>query len=184
MTSVLTSYFSPSASQKATVGDTKVSLVEVDHLGWLKCDGRELSVANFRRLYNAIGNTYGGNDTVFNLPNPAGRVVGISGAGAGLTNRPMGTEVGTETHTLTTLQMPAHTHTYGNESTTGVGGSGGSAASASETSTDTGSTGGGQPHNNMQPTLFVGNMFVYCGRTEQGTYTFFGAEGGMLSNIQ
>jgi hypothetical protein len=25
------------------------------------------------------------------------------------------------------------------------------------------SNGGSQPHNNMQPTLFLGNLFIYCG---------------------
>lgn len=28
--------------------------------------------------------------------------------------------------------------------------------------------GGDQPHNNMQPTLFFGNMFIYCGRVNYG----------------
>ena len=30
-------------------------------------------------------------------------------------------------------------------------------------------TGGGAAHNNMQPTLFVGNMFIYCGRPFYGS---------------
>jgi len=38
--------------------------------------------------------------------------------------------------------------------------------------------GGSNAHNNMQPTLFVGNMFIYCGRTGAssyaGTYPFYG----------
>lgn len=32
-----------------------------------------------------------------------------------------------------------------------------------------GSTGGGSNHNNMQPTLFVGNMFIYSGRPFYGS---------------
>lgn len=32
----------------------------------------------------------------------------------------------------------------------------------------TSSTGGDEPHNNMQPTLFIGNMFIYSGRPTYG----------------
>jgi microcystin-dependent protein len=35
-----------------------------------------------------------------------------------------------------------------------------------------GSTGGGAAHNNMQPTLFVGNMFVYTGKTQYGYFPY------------
>jgi microcystin-dependent protein len=30
--------------------------------------------------------------------------------------------------------------------------------------------GGNQPHNNMQPTIFVGNMFIYTGKPTYGKY--------------
>lgn len=36
---------------------------------WLICDGRSLKTQNYQNLYNIIGNTYGGNETDFNLPN-------------------------------------------------------------------------------------------------------------------
>lgn len=32
--------------------------------------------------------------------------------------------------------------------------------------------GGSQVHNNMQPTMFVGNMFIYCGRPNVGTFPY------------
>ena len=32
--------------------------------------------------------------------------------------------------------------------------------------------GSGDSHNNMQPTMFVGNMFIYCGRPNAGTYPY------------
>lgn len=35
-----------------------------------------------------------------------------------------------------------------------------------------GSTGGGAAHNNMQPTLFVGNMFIYTGKTQYGYFPY------------
>jgi microcystin-dependent protein len=39
------------------------------------------------------------------------RVMGGVGEGVGLTNRNIGDMVGSETHTLTSSEMPSHTHT-------------------------------------------------------------------------
>ena len=206
MVSIARRFFSPMAAEKPSVGDTKTSLVEVDHLGWLKCDGRSLNVADYYFLYQLIGNTYGGNSKTFNLPNPAGQVIGIIGTGAGLTTRAYGASVGEETHTLTIPEMPTHNHTgTTNSATTGIthnatGPSGtgyglsyqdgnntmnATVNSGSEpnlyepvkalTLTDpshthtitTNNTGGGNAHNNMQPTLFVGNLFIFCGKIEK-----------------
>ncbi len=64
-------------------------------------------------------------------------------------------ELGAETHTLTTAEMPAHTHTYGKSTTTesmsihDISGLRGAAT------TNTGSTGGGGAHNNLQPSATV-----------------------------
>ena len=38
MTSYTRNYFTLSAHQKPTVGDTKTSAANVDHLGWARCD--------------------------------------------------------------------------------------------------------------------------------------------------
>jgi microcystin-dependent protein len=34
------------------------------------------------------------------------------------------------------------------------------------------SAGNDVPHNTMQPTLFAGNMFIYCGKTQYGTFPY------------
>lgn len=34
------------------------------------------------------------------------------------------------------------------------------------------SAGNDEPHNTMQPTLFAGNMFIYCGKTQYGTFPY------------
>lgn len=210
MTSVLTNYLTFTSSQKPTVGDTKLSLVGVDHLGWLICDGRTLNVSDYYWLYQVIGTTYGSTaSTTFNLPNPAGRVLGVIGSGAGLTTRAAGSNVGEETHILTIAEMPTHNHPGSSNlnSNTGIYDSGHAhsyvnqpnavAPAVSLTTTDvadndnqtqtTGTAsanivdpththtlvmsnqGGSNAHNNMQPTLFVGNMFIFCGKV-QGKY--------------
>lgn len=60
---------------------------------------------------------------------------------------------GAETHTLTTDEIPAHTHTIATQTTTNGGGSGDIYHSASSTTgnKNTGSTGGGSAHNNLPP---------------------------------
>lgn len=90
----------------------------------------------------------------FVTPDTRGRVALGTGAGAGLTNRVIGTSAGAETdttgsHVLTTAQMPAHTHTVPAAADTIDAGS--SLASVYESlppgaATTTSSTGGGAGH--------------------------------------
>ena len=76
---------------------------------WLLAQGQALNaVANpqYAHLYTIIGNTFGGTDnTNFQLPNPQDRF--IIGSGSTYTRGQTG---GSTTHTLTTAQMPSHTH--------------------------------------------------------------------------
>ena len=81
--------------------------------GWAMCDGQILPINQNQSLYSLLGTTYGRDGrTSFALPDMRGRVPVHSGSGAGpgLTNRPLGSEVGEENVTLTEAQLPAHTH--------------------------------------------------------------------------
>ena len=137
--------------------------------GWLLCDGSAVSRTTYSALFAIISTTYGSGDgsTTFNLPDLRGRVPIGFGQGSGLTNRNMANTGGAETHTLTTSEMPSHTHndsghTHAIPGGT-FGGSGGYTANDTATSgrsTYTGyaniqATGGGGAHNNMQPFVVV-----------------------------
>jgi microcystin-dependent protein len=80
--------------------------------GYLLCDGTAVSRVTYAALFTAISTTYGpGNGTTtFNLPNLKGKVpVGLDSADA--TFDALGDTGGAKTHTLTSSEMPSHTHT-------------------------------------------------------------------------
>ncbi len=104
------------AAQLAHAGDIKLSAARAVPAGWLACDGSAVSRAAHAGLYAAIGVAYGAGDgaTTFNLPDFRNRVpVGVS------STRSRG---GAETHTLTTGEMPAHTHAAGTLAADSAGG--------------------------------------------------------------
>lgn len=133
--------------------------------GYLKCDGSAVSRSTYAALFAVISTTFGAGDgsTTFNLPDMRGRIPmgsgtgtggGSSGSGAptggsGLTARTLGDWAGAETHTLTTAEMPSHTHTYDTSNTAGTG-TAQRAQSTGSTGT-TQATGGDGAHNNVQP---------------------------------
>lgn len=103
----------------------------------------------------------GDGTTTFNLPDTRRRVgVGMGGTGTVTLGSQLGAYGGEETHILTIAEMPAHFHaSVGNASYVA---SGGVLAPNPSTAGNTGSTGGGGPHNIMQPSYVVTKIIKYA----------------------
>jgi microcystin-dependent protein len=79
--------------------------------GWAFCDGQLLPLAQNTALFSLLGTTYGGNGkSNFALPDMQGNAPMHPGQGPGLSDHDLGEMSGTETVTLTQLEMPIHTH--------------------------------------------------------------------------
>src|SRR3954466_4549473 len=75
-------------------------------VGWQFCDGQLLPISENDVLFNLIGTTYGGDgQSTFALPDLRGRLPFHMGNG-----HIIGEAAGTENVTLTTQQIPTHTH--------------------------------------------------------------------------
>jgi microcystin-dependent protein len=140
--------------------------------GWMFCEGQTLPISENEVLFQLIGTTYGGDgEETFNLPNLASRVPLHMGTGPSGTTYQLGEMAGTEQETLTTQQIPTHTHPMiavaGNGTATNPGNSvlAGSASSLQPYLEDSASiqlnaqmaqpAGGSQPHENTQPFLCI-----------------------------
>lgn len=78
---------------------------------WQTCSGQLLSIAQNTALFSILGTTYGGNGTTtFGLPDLRGRVGMGVGQGPGLSNYVLGQVTGVENVTLTSNEIPGHTH--------------------------------------------------------------------------
>src|SRR5688572_14577376 len=80
--------------------------------GYALCAGQQMSIAQNSALFSLLGTTFGGNgQTTFGLPDYRGRTPVGMGQGPGLTFVNQGEVSGSESTTLTILQMPIHNHT-------------------------------------------------------------------------
>ena len=91
-------------------------------VGWAFCQGQLLPISQNTALFSLLGTTYGGDGVqTFALPDLQGRVPLGMGQGPGLSPYVEGQTGGAESFTLTTQQMPAHSHAVaatGSQSTT------------------------------------------------------------------
>lgn len=136
--------------------------------GWADCNGQILPIAQNTALFSLLGTTYGGNGVnTFALPNLQGRAALHVGNLSGGSSYVLGEQGGTETVTLTTAQIPAHNHVFNaakrdpdsETATNNFLTNGNNYANAPSDTTmnpgSVGNTGGGLPHNNLQPFLVV-----------------------------
>lgn len=132
--------------------------------GWAFCNGQLLPINQNQALFALLGTNFGGDGRVtFALPDLRGRAPAHVGSDIGLGNRG-----GLENVTLTASQMPAHSHTLNGTNDLANASVPGGALPAAKVrggmnrygpagaSTVMGpsalaSSGGGQPHPNMQP---------------------------------
>lgn len=79
--------------------------------GWSTAEGQLLAISSNTALFSLLGTTFGGDGrTTFGLPDLRGRSAVGYGNGPGLTPISWGQKSGNETVTLTTNQLPAHSH--------------------------------------------------------------------------
>lgn len=89
--------------------------------GWAFCDGQLMAISQNDALFSLLGTIYGGDGrTTFGLPDLRGRVPVHQGTGPGLSNRRLGAKGGSENETLTTNQIPSHTHNLQGSSAAGT----------------------------------------------------------------
>ncbi len=132
------------------VGDMKVSLRNGDHGDcWLVCDGSLYDVADYPLLYDEIGNLFGGvAGSTLAVPDLRSRaVVGAT------TAKPNGAFFGEAEHTLSVAEIPGHSHTEQGvvAAPTAIGEI--PATGLVPAANNTGITGGGNPHNNVPPSM-------------------------------
>jgi microcystin-dependent protein len=157
---------------------------------WALCDGQLLPINQNQALFSILGTTYGGDgQTTFALPDLRGRFPMHPGNGPGLSPRNLGEEGGVENVTLTTAQMPTHTHPATTQVTSEASDTEGTVTNPEDAipaksgsgdpdwadennanielsdqmhnaSTTVGSAGGNQSHNNMPPYGCVN--FIIC----------------------
>jgi len=137
--------------------------------GWLECDGAAVNRTTYATLFNVIGTGYGVGDgsTTFNLPNLSRRVImGRGGSGTATIAATQGSSGGSETHTLSTAEMPAHLHVYtratvGSSFTTNAVAGVVAVSTINSTATNTDTVGSSAAHNNVQPSMVMLYMIKY-----------------------
>ena len=135
--------------------------------GWAMCNGQILSIAQNTALFSLLGTTYGGNgQTTFGLPDLRGRVPIHLGQGPGLSSKDLGEQGGQEAQTLsvndartrTPSRRRAASKTRTGPETRCPRGAVYAGSGDGSVMDPTTTTGGSQPHNNMQPYLVLN----YC----------------------
>lgn len=156
------------------VGEVRLFAGNFAPAGWLFCAGQVLPIAENETLFALIGTSYGGDgQNSFALPDLRGRVPLHEGLGYNLAETG-----GTESVTLTTAQVPTHSHALRASSAAGTSSGPGNALLAATGSVNSygsgnadqpmtagalSSSGSSQPHSNMAPYLAVNYIISLFG---------------------
>ncbi|HXG59605.1 MAG TPA: tail fiber protein [Thermoanaerobaculia bacterium] len=162
------------------IGEIRIFAGNFAPAGWMFCDGQSLSISQNDALFTLIGTTYGGDGiNTFNLPNLQSRIPLHMGTGPDGANYVIGAMGGVEYVTLTTQQIPPHTHpllgTTNAAIQTGPGGNlfgvsaqveyataGVNADTAMNPNAIT-AAGGSQPHENLMPYICINYIISLFG---------------------
>jgi microcystin-dependent protein len=150
------------------VGECRLVAFNFAPNGWMLCQGQILPISGNDALFSLLGTTYGGNGSQnFALPDLRGRVPIHQGTVQGVTFV-SGQNGGQEQVTLSTQQMPTHSHSLNASSANGSSNSvQGNVLAANNTQVYVTNpaplralnkaaitpAGGNQPHDNLQPYL-------------------------------
>jgi microcystin-dependent protein len=153
------------------IGEIRMFAGNFAPAGWAFCDGQTLPISENDTLFNLIGTTYGGDgQETFKLPDLQSRVPMHMGKGKDGVDYLLAEQQGTESVTLTTQQIPVHTHAFLGSSTAAtltspkdsvVGTSAQvdyltiATASVAMNANAITPVGGSQPHENCQPFLCI-----------------------------
>jgi microcystin-dependent protein len=148
------------------VGEIRMFAGNFAPAGWLLCNGQLLPISEYEILFQLIGTTYGGDgEQTFAIPDMQGRIPMHQGSGLILAETG-----GAEDVTLNVTQIPSHTHALAVSSS--IANSANPVNNALAISSQVSafvsqddlnnmnsgmlvSSGGSQPHSNMQPSLCI-----------------------------
>ncbi len=144
------------------LGEVRIWSLNFAPKGWAMCNGQLLPINQNQALFSLLGTTYGGDGRVnFALPDLRSRVPVHFGNGFNLGDR-----AGEESHTLIQSEMPMHTHVpQGSANAPTLPAPTGNLWATNPTNPYAGavnttmnpacvtSSGGSQPHSNLQPSL-------------------------------
>jgi microcystin-dependent protein len=162
------------------IGEIRMFAGNFAPAGHAFCDGQLLAVSQNEALFSLLGTIYGGDGrTTFGLPDLRGRLPLHMGSGPGLTPRPLGQKAGSETTSLTTSNLPSHTHEALVSTAAGTGTNPDGAflasspgvrvyrpvppAAALDADTISTATGASSPHTNVMPFLCINFIIALFG---------------------
>jgi microcystin-dependent protein len=169
---------SPTGSPEPFLGEIRVVPWSIVPSGWAPCAGQLMPLSQNTVLFSLLGTVFGGNGrTTFALPDLRGSVALGSGQGAGLSDFFVGDAGGSDAVALVAPEMPSHSHSLvaspnpgqltspaalaapqnGQPYQTGI------SQQVPLSSAALAVQGGGQPHNNMQPSLALQYLIAIAG---------------------